>query len=128
MRIGYPYAVLLTGIFFTISATGLPAKQFARTPTYNEASLKLEFDGFIAALDLLVLDMFREMDDGNTHAYAASMARYLGLHEFERELEHCLESRHPAVVNKAKWALESLERQKEYDMISQIERDDEKKL
>ena len=63
----------------------------------------------------IVLKMFRKPDDGNTHAYAVSMARYLGLDEFERELEQCLESRHPAVANKAKWALESLEQQKEYE-------------
>ena len=41
--------------------------------------------------------------------------RYLGLHEFEIELKQCLESKHPAVANKAKWALESLEQQKEYE-------------
>jgi hypothetical protein len=63
----------------------------------------------------VVLTMFRRPDDGNTHAYAASMARYLGLYEFERELKHCLKSKHPAVSNKAKWALESLEGQKEYE-------------
>ena len=63
----------------------------------------------------IVLKMFRRPDDGNTHAYAASMTRYLGLDEFQRELDQCLESRHPAVSNKAKWALESLERQKEYE-------------
>ena len=63
----------------------------------------------------IVLQMFRKTDDGNTHAYAASMTRYLGLHEFERELEQCLESKHPAVANKAKWALESLSQQKEYE-------------
>jgi len=39
--------------------------------------------------------MFRKPDDGNTHAYAASMARYLGLADFERELQQCLDSRHP---------------------------------
>jgi hypothetical protein len=43
------------------------------------------------------------------------MARYLGLHEFEKELELCLKSPHAAVADKARWALESLERQKEYE-------------
>ena len=72
-------------------------------------------DRDVRPLAWVVLKMFRKPDDGNTHAYAASMTMYLGLHEFERELEQCLESSHPAVSDKAKWALESLERQKEYE-------------
>ncbi|MHC4866531.1 MAG: hypothetical protein ACYTEX_20845 [Planctomycetota bacterium] len=72
-------------------------------------------DTDLRPLAWVVLKMFRKPDDGNTHAYAASMARYLGLHEFERELRQCLQSRHPAVSNKAKWALESLEQQKQYE-------------
>ncbi len=63
----------------------------------------------------VVLNMLKKPDDGCTHAYAASMARYLGLYEFEMELEQCLESKHPAVANKAKWAMESLKRQKKYE-------------
>ena len=72
-------------------------------------------DKDLRPLAWIVLKMFRKADDGNTHAYAASMTRYLGLDKFERELEQCLKSRHPAVANTAKWALESLERQKEYE-------------
>lgn len=72
-------------------------------------------DRDLRPLAWIVLKMFRKPDGGSTHAYAASMTRYLGLHEFERELKKCLESRHPAVSNKARWALESLERQKEYE-------------
>ncbi|MHC4574846.1 MAG: HEAT repeat domain-containing protein [Planctomycetota bacterium] len=72
-------------------------------------------DKDLRPLAWVVLKMFRKPDDGNTRAYAASMARYLGLYEFERELKHCLKSKHPAVSNKARWALESLERQKEYE-------------
>jgi len=72
-------------------------------------------DKDLRPLAWVVLKMFRKPDDGNTRAYAATMARYLGLHEFERELQQCLKSRHPAVSNKAKWALESLERQREYE-------------
>jgi hypothetical protein len=52
--------------------------------------------------------MFRKPDDGNTHAYAASITRYLEVKEFEDELRRCLNSKHPAVSQKAKWALESL--------------------
>jgi len=72
-------------------------------------------DRDLRPLAWVVLKMFRKPDDGNTHAYAASMAGYLGLHEFERELEQCLKSRHPAVSNKAKWALESLGLYQEYE-------------
>jgi len=72
-------------------------------------------DKDLRPLAWIVLKMFRKPDDGNTHAYAASMARYLGLNKFKRELEQCLTSGHPAVVNKAKWALESLERQEAYE-------------
>lgn len=76
----------------------------------------------------IVLKMFRKPDDGSTHGYATSMTRYLGLHEFETELEQCLESKHPAVVNHAKWALESLKRQREYEKeISNNAMDSDKK-
>jgi len=80
-------------------------------------------DKDLRPLAWIVLKMFRKPDDGNTHAYAASMARYLGRYEFQRELEHCLESEHPAVANKAKWALESLKRQKEYELGTSIKLD-----
>ena len=56
----------------------------------------------------VALKMFRKPDDGNTHAYAASVTRYLEVREFEDELRRCLKSRHPAVSEKAKWALQSL--------------------
>ena len=56
----------------------------------------------------IALRMFHQPDDGNTHAYAASITRYLEAREFEGELRRCLQSRHPAVSEKAKWALQSL--------------------
>ena len=56
----------------------------------------------------IALKMFRKADDGNTHAYAATIIRYLEVREFEDELRRCLRSNHPAVSNKAKWALEEL--------------------
>jgi hypothetical protein len=56
----------------------------------------------------IALRMFHKPDDGNTHAYAASITRYLEAREFEDELRRCLQSRHPAVSEKAKWALQSL--------------------
>jgi hypothetical protein len=56
----------------------------------------------------LVVQMLNSSDDGNTHAYAATMIRYLELCEFIPELRTLLQSRHPAVSDKAKWALEEL--------------------
>ncbi len=56
----------------------------------------------------LVVQMLSEPDDGNTHAYAAVLIRYLELHEFTPELRQLLQSRHPAVSGKARWALEEL--------------------
>jgi hypothetical protein len=56
----------------------------------------------------VALKMFRKPDDGNTHAYAASVTRYLEVREFEDELRRCVNSKHPAVSEKGKWALQSL--------------------
>ncbi len=62
----------------------------------------------IGPLRWIALKMFDRVDDGNTHAYAAVMTRYLEAKEFEDELLKSLKSKHPAVSNKAKWALDSL--------------------
>jgi hypothetical protein len=51
--------------------------------------------------------MLDRPDDGNTHAHAV-MIRYLELREFMPELRTIPQSRHPAVSDKAKWALEEL--------------------
>ncbi len=72
-------------------------------------------DKDLRPLAWVILKMFRRPDDGNTHAYAITITRYVGLYEFVRELEQCRESRHPAVSNKAKWALKSLKLQQEYE-------------
>ncbi|HYT89953.1 MAG TPA: hypothetical protein VEL76_14700, partial [Gemmataceae bacterium] len=56
----------------------------------------------------LVVRMLNRPDDGNTHAYAAVLIRYLELREFTPELRQLLQSRHPAVRDKAKWALAEL--------------------
>jgi hypothetical protein len=56
----------------------------------------------------LVVQMLRKPDDGNTHVYAAVLIRYLELREFVPDLRPLLQSRHPAVSTKAKWALEEL--------------------
>lgn len=56
----------------------------------------------------LILKMMRLPDDGNTAAYAATMAGYLGLSDFAGELEGLLKSRHPSVRRSAGNALRVL--------------------
>jgi hypothetical protein len=56
-----------------------------------------------------ILKMLRQPDDGNTHAYAATMIGYLNLKEFEGELKTLLKSRHPAVTRAAQTALEQID-------------------
>jgi hypothetical protein len=52
--------------------------------------------------------MLKQPDDGSTHAYAASMVRYLELPAFAGDLRGLLQSRHPAVRDAARAALEGL--------------------
>jgi hypothetical protein len=52
--------------------------------------------------------MLQKPDDGSTHSYAATMIGYLNLREFEPELRTLLKSRHPAVTNATKFALEMI--------------------
>ncbi len=61
----------------------------------------------------VILKMLRKPDDGNTHAYAANMVGYLGLKEFEGELRNLLDSKHPAVTQAARRALEMLRASKD---------------
>jgi hypothetical protein len=58
--------------------------------------------------------MFRQSGDGDQFGYAARMARYLELYEFEEEIKQGLKSRHPAAARTAKMSLEGLTLQKEY--------------
>lgn len=60
-------------------------------------------------LSWVIYQMLQNSDDGNSSAYAAIMIGYIGLKEFEIELRQLLESRHPAVSNAAKSALEMLD-------------------
>jgi len=97
-----------------VSSNVLKRRDMSRPEAVVIRPLQVE-DKDLRPIAWVVLKMFRKPDDGNTHAYAATMTRYLGLHIFKRELEQCLNSQHPAVANKARWALASLERQKEYE-------------
>jgi hypothetical protein len=62
----------------------------------------------LRALAWVVQQMAHQADDGDTQAYAVSLIRYLELKDFEGVLRGMLQSRHPAVSHKAKWALEEL--------------------
>ena len=63
-------------------------------------------DTDLRPLAWVITEMLRKPDDGNTHAYAATMIGYLNLKEFEGQLKQLLKSRHPAVQNAAKNAME----------------------
>jgi hypothetical protein len=65
-------------------------------------------DRDLRPLAWVVLHILKKPDDGNTHAYAASMIRYLELKNFDADLRNLLGSRHPAVSNAASAALEAL--------------------
>lgn len=52
--------------------------------------------------------MLQKDNDPDLQAYAATMIGYIGLKEFGPELKKLLGSRHPAVTNSAKYALELL--------------------
>jgi hypothetical protein len=66
-------------------------------------------DRDLRPLRWVVVRMLNKPDDGNTHAYAATLIRYLELGEFRPELRELLKSRHPAVSGQARWALQALE-------------------
>ena len=69
-----------------------------------------EEDIDLRPLAWLVLQMLRLPDsEASTRSYAATMAGYLNLKIFRRELNDLLESRHPATVTSAKYAIELLE-------------------
>jgi hypothetical protein len=59
-------------------------------------------------LSWVIYRMLQKRDDGNTHAFAATMIGYIGLKEFEPELRQLLKSEHPAVTIQAKHALKVL--------------------
>lgn len=69
-----------------------------------------EEDVDLRPLAWLVLQMLRLPDsEASIRSYAATMAGYLNLKIFRQELNDLLESRHPATVNSAKYAIELLE-------------------
>ena len=77
----------------------------------------------LRTLAWLILKMMRLPDDGNTAAYAASMAGYLGLYDLEGELEELLKSRHSSVRDSARYALRILRERTECTPLSGPPRD-----
>lgn len=65
-------------------------------------------DTDLKPMSWVILKMLRLPDDGNTHAYAANMIGYLSLEEYATELRGLLDSRHAAVTQAARWALEMI--------------------
>lgn len=76
-------------------------------------------DRDLTPLEWVIREMLKSPDDGNTHAYAATMIGYLGLHEMEGDLRGLLKSRHPAVSNAATYALDLLGSQT-FDELAEV--------
>jgi hypothetical protein len=65
-------------------------------------------DPDLTTLRWVVRRMLTSEDDGNTAAYAATMAAYIGLADLEEQLRSLLRSPHPAVTRSAVHALRTL--------------------
>jgi hypothetical protein len=66
-------------------------------------------DADLRPLAWLILQMLRLPDSNpNLRSYAATMTGYLNLQIFEVEINMLLDSKHPAVVNSAEYAIELL--------------------
>jgi hypothetical protein len=79
----------------------IPERVVIKPLTLNDTDLR--------PLAWLILQMLRLPDSNpNLISYAATMTGYLNLQIFEFEIEMLLDSKHPAVVNSAKYAIELL--------------------
>ena len=79
----------------------IPERVVIKPMTLNDTDLR--------PLAWLILQMLRLPDSNpNLISYAATMTGYLNLQKFEAEIKMLLDSRHPAVVNSAKYAIELL--------------------
>jgi len=81
----------------------IPERVVIKPMTLNDTDLR--------PLAWLILQMLR-LPDSNTNlkSYAATMTGYLNLQIFEVEIKMLLNSKHPAVVNSAKYAIELLKK------------------
>ncbi len=81
--------------------TSIPERVVIKPMTLNDTDLR--------PLAWFILQMLRLPDSNpNLRSYAATMAGYLNLQIFELEIKMLLDSRHLAVVNSAKYAIELL--------------------
>ncbi len=85
----------------------------AAYPIRRQASIPGPVVTLSPAVDLrpvawLLVKMLALPDDGNTHAYACTMAGNLGLQSLVGRVRACLSSRHPAVSKAARYALQLL--------------------
>ena len=79
----------------------IPERVVIKPMTLNDTDLR--------PLAWLILQMLRLPDSNpNLISYAATMTGYLKLQIFELEIKMLLDSKHPAVVNSAKYAIELL--------------------
>ena len=81
--------------------SNIPERVVIKPMTLNDTDLR--------PLAWLILQMLRLPDSNpNLRSYAATMTGYLNLQIFELEIKMLLDSKHPAVVNSAKYAIELL--------------------
>ncbi len=81
--------------------SSIPERVVIKPMTFNDIDLR--------PLAWLILQMLRLPDSNpNLRSYAATMTGYLNLQIFELEIKMLLDSKHPAVVNSAKYAIELL--------------------
>jgi len=79
----------------------IPERVVIKPMTLNDTDLR--------PLAWFILQMLRLPDSNpNLRSYAATMTGYLNLQIFELEIKMLLDSKHPAVVNSAKYAIELL--------------------
>ena len=103
VRIEAVMAISNLVVYYTLKRrdNNIPDRVSIKPMTSNDTDLR--------PLAWLILQMLRLPDNNpNLRSYAATMTGYLNLQIFELEIEMLLDSKHPAVVNSAKYAIELL--------------------
>ena len=103
MRIEALMAISNLVVYYTLKRrdNSIPDRVSIKPMTLNDIDLR--------PLAWLILQMLRLPDSNpNLRSYAATMTGYLNLQIFELEIKMLLDSKHPAVVNSAKYAIELL--------------------
>ena len=103
VRIEASMAISNLVVYYTLKRRdeSIPERVSIKPMTLNDNDLR--------PLAWLILQMLRLPDSNpNLRSYAATMTGYLNLQIFELEIKMLLDSKHPAVVNSAKYAIELL--------------------